>query len=79
MLKALYKLLYFLNVHIRLKMPWVKKSNSYTFKESRDKKSVQGLSYTKKHETNSFKYCPHQSEQVYGTRQSQTGKLLRIL
>ena len=29
-------------------MPGGKKSNSYTFKESRDKKSVQGLSYTKK-------------------------------
>ena len=28
-------------------MPWGKKSSSYTFKESRDKKSVQGLSYTK--------------------------------
>ena len=47
-LKALHKLPYFLNVHIRLKMPWGKKSNSYTFKESRDKKSVQGLSYNKK-------------------------------
>ena len=29
-------------------MPWGKNSNSYTFKEPRDKKSVQGLSYTKK-------------------------------
>ena len=78
-LKAQYKLPYFLNVHIRLKMPWGKKSNSYTFKESRDKKSVQGLSYTKKPETSSFKNCSHQSEQVYGTRQFQTGKLSRIL
>ena len=56
-LKAQYKLPYFLNVHIRLKMPWGKKGNSYTFKESRDKKSVQGLSYTKKPETSSFKNC----------------------
>ena len=29
-------------------MPWGEKSKSYTFKKSREKKSVQELSYTKK-------------------------------
>ena len=59
-------------------MPWRKQSNSYTFKESREKKSVQGLSYTKKPETN-CKSCPHRPKQVNGTEQSKTGKLSRIL
>ena len=77
--KAVYKLPCFLNVRIRLKMLWGKKSNSYTFKELRDKKSVQGLSYTKKTEASGWKSCPHQPKQVYGTQQPKTGKLSRIL
>ena len=55
-------------------MPWGEKSKSYTFKESREIKSVQGLSYTKKLETN-CKSCPHRPKQVNGTEQSKTGKL----
>ena len=39
-------------------MPWGKKSNSYTFKESRDKKSVQGLSYTKKKQNKRLQKLP---------------------
>ena len=59
-------------------MPWEEKSKSYTFKESQEKKSVQGLSYTKKAKTN-CKSCPHRPKQVNGTEQSKTGKLSRIL
>ena len=54
-------------------------SKSYTLKESRQKKSVHGLSYTKKPETKGCKDCPHRPKQVNGTEQSKTGKLSRIL
>ena len=59
-------------------MPRGEKNKSYTFKESREKKSVQRLSYTKKPETK-CKRCPHRPKQVNGTEQSKTGKLSRIL
>ena len=60
-------------------MPWGKNSSkSDAFKESREKKSVQGLSYTKKPETN-CNSCPRKPKQVNGTEQSRTGKLSRIL
>ena len=60
-------------------MSWGKKSKSYVFQEQREKKSVQGLSYTKKTETKGCKDCPHKPKQVNGTEQSRTGKLSRIL
>ena len=60
-------------------MPWGKNnSKSYTLKESREKKSVQGLSYTKKPKTKGCKDCPHRPKQVNGTEQSKTEKLSRI-
>lgn len=48
-------------------MSWGKKSKSYVFQEQREKKSVQGLSYTKKTETKGCKDCPHKPKQVNGT------------
>ena len=58
-------------------MPWGDKSKSYTFRDSKNEQSVQGLSYTKKVETN-CKNCPHRPKQANGTDHPKAGKLSRI-